>query len=95
MQAYEFYATPENGFIKIPEQYLNYITSSVRVILLGQKPVINNKDETSQHLKSDLLLPPTMKTKNWKGGELALRNKRSNGSVWLRNLPQAVLSASK
>jgi len=31
MEAYEFYATPENGIIKIPEQYRSRITAGVNV----------------------------------------------------------------
>ena len=63
MQAYEFYATPENGSIKIPEKYRDKITSGVKVILLENK--LSGK-ETGSHHKSDLLLTPTLNTKNWK-----------------------------
>ena len=66
MQAYEFYATPENGAIKIPEQYRNRITSGVKVILLEQKPISENKEEAKSHQKSDLLLSPTMNTNGWR-----------------------------
>jgi hypothetical protein len=66
MQAYEFYATPENGIIKIPEQYKNRITSGVKVILLEQKPNDYYKEEANAYPKSNLLLPPTMNTKGWR-----------------------------
>ena len=33
MQAYEFYAKPENGVIPIPEQYRDKITGDVMVIV--------------------------------------------------------------
>ena len=64
MQAYEFYATPENGVIKIPERYRNKIKADVKVILLEE--VSEQNDSKSVRQKSDLLLPPTMKTKGWK-----------------------------
>jgi hypothetical protein len=66
MQAYEFYATPENGTIKIPEQYRDIITSGVKVILLEQKPFRRGGDMTKGQNKSDLLLSPTLSTKGWK-----------------------------
>jgi len=66
MQAYEFYATPENGAIKIPEQYKNRITSGVKVILLEQKPFNTSKEKANTRRKSDMLLSPTMDTGDWK-----------------------------
>jgi len=63
MHAYEFYATPENGSIKIPEKYRDKITSGVKVILLENK--LSEKGADARH-KSDLLLTPTLNTKNWK-----------------------------
>ncbi|MCL2693584.1 MAG: hypothetical protein FWE60_00585 [Oscillospiraceae bacterium] len=66
MQAYEFYATPENGVIPIPEQYRSRVTSSVKVILLESKPYKFNREEATARRKSDLLLPPTLDTKGWK-----------------------------
>ena len=66
MQAYEFYATPENGAIKIPEKYRNRITSGVKVILLDEKPFGYDREHTDARLKSDLLLAPTMNTKGWR-----------------------------
>jgi hypothetical protein len=39
MQAFEFHATTQNGFIRIPDEYVNRIPSSVKVIVLaGEKP---------------------------------------------------------
>jgi len=66
MEAYEFYATPENGTIVIPERYRAKITSGVRVILFGQAP---QKEKNSNNLsgrKSDMLLSPSLKTNGWK-----------------------------
>ncbi len=66
MQAYEFYAMPENGIIQIPEEYRNRITTGVKVILLEDTPWKFGKGEAKGQNKSDLLLPPTMSTKGWK-----------------------------
>jgi len=64
MQAYEFYATPENGVIKIPEQYKDKITSGVKVILLEEKDRIKKIEDGQE--KSPQFLPPVYKTKGWK-----------------------------
>jgi len=37
MQAYEFYTTAENGFIRIPDEYKNKISSKFKVIILDEK----------------------------------------------------------
>ena len=66
MQAYEFYATPENGAIKIPEKYRNKIVSGVKVILLEEKSFGAGRGKTKAARKSDLLLSPSMNTKGWK-----------------------------
>ena len=66
MEAYEFYATPENGAIKIPERYRPLIKSGVKVILLEHKPSNKATRETGALRKSDLLLTPSMKTNGWK-----------------------------
>lgn len=65
MEAYEFYATPENGTIVIPEQYRKRITSGVKVILLDQNPRKGGKRKAKSVKKSDMLLAPTLKTKGW------------------------------
>lgn len=66
MQTYEFYTTPEDGIIRIPEQYRHKINSNIKVIILEETPwKFNRAEENAQH-KSDLLLSPTMNTKNWK-----------------------------
>ena len=64
MQAYEFYATPMNGAIPIPNAYKHIITDDVKVIVLGKKRF--NRDEANVRKKTDLLLPPTMSTRDWK-----------------------------
>jgi hypothetical protein len=66
MQAYEFYAVPENGRIIIPEQYKNLITDEILVIILEKKPWKFNRDEANTRRKTDLLPPPIMKTKGFK-----------------------------
>ena len=66
MQAYEFYAKPKNGAIPIPEQYINIITDDVLVIILEKKPWKFNREEINNRKKTDLLPPPTMKTKGFK-----------------------------
>ena len=66
MQAYEFYAKPKNGVILIPEQYKNQITDNVLVIILEKKPLQSGRDEANAKNKSDLLSPPSLKTKGWK-----------------------------
>jgi len=66
LEAYEFYATPENGAIMIPEQYREAITSGVKVILLEQKPRNKSDCEAISVRKSEMLLAPTLKTNGWK-----------------------------
>ena len=66
MQAYEFYATPQNGVIPIPDQYKNILSSGVRVILLEGGHLKPKREEANMRRKSDLLLSPTMRTKDWK-----------------------------
>ena len=66
MQAYEFYATPENGVIRIPEQYRHKITTGVKVIILEEKITESTNGKNKSRNKSDLLLPPTLNTKSWK-----------------------------
>ena len=66
MEAYEFYATPKNGTIIIPEQYRTLIKSGVKVILLEQKPSSHATKKAEVLRKSDLLLAPSMKTNGWK-----------------------------
>ena len=66
MQAYEFYAKPENGVIPIPEQYKNLITDNVMVIILEKQPWKFNREEANARRKTDLLPPPVLKTKGFK-----------------------------
>jgi hypothetical protein len=35
MQAYEFHTTAQNGFIKIPDEYVRKIPTAVKVIVLA------------------------------------------------------------
>ena len=65
MQAYEFYATPENRVIRIPEQYKDKITSGVKVILLEEQQG-KTKARAQAKKRSDLLLPPSYDTTGWK-----------------------------
>jgi len=66
MQAYEFYAKPENGVIPIPEKYKSQITDSVRVIVIENKPWTFSCEEANIRRKTDLLSLPSLKTKGWK-----------------------------
>ncbi|MCL2496325.1 MAG: hypothetical protein FWF04_02785 [Clostridiales bacterium] len=62
MRADEFYATAEDGIIRIPEKYKN--KKSFKVMVLEDFRL--NREEANDKRKSDLLLPPTMDTKGWK-----------------------------
>lgn len=66
MEAYEFFATPENGVIVIPEQYRKKIKAGVKVILLEQTHENADKQGMNSNKKSDMLLAPTIATKGWK-----------------------------
>jgi hypothetical protein len=66
LQAYEFYAKPENGVLPIPEEYKNLITDDVVVIVLEKKPRKFNRTEINARRKTDLLPPPAIKTKGFK-----------------------------
>ena len=56
MEAYQFYATPENGVIQIPEHYKNKILSNAKVtVQVEEVPSLR-----------DILLPPTLDTSGWK-----------------------------
>ena len=66
MQAYEFFAKPKDGFIRIPEELKNKITYNVKVILLDNNSPKSDLKEVVTSCKSDLLLPPTLNTSNWK-----------------------------
>ena len=44
MQAFEFHTTAQNGFIKIPDEYIRRIPASVKVIVLaGEKKRIGKR----------------------------------------------------
>ena len=66
MEAYEFYATPKNGAIPIPDEYMNKITDTVKVIVLEERLQKANRELAANRVKSDMLLAPTMSTKGWK-----------------------------
>ena len=66
MQAYEFYTKPKNGVIRVPEQYKNQITDNILVIVLEKKQTTLNREEANVRKKTDLLSPPSLKTKGWK-----------------------------
>jgi len=65
MLAYEFITKPKNGVIPIPEQYKSLITDNVMVIVLPNLSW-NNSGAANVRKKTDLLSPPTMKTKGFK-----------------------------
>ena len=64
MQAYEFLARPENGFIPIPENLRNGITSNVKVIVLEVKQG-KVDDAVGVEKKSSIILPPSLDTCGW------------------------------
>jgi len=66
MQAYEFYAMPEDGTIKIPEKFRSRIKSGVKVILLEQASAEFNDDEMSFRKRTDFLSPISIDTRGWK-----------------------------
>ena len=68
MQAYEFFAKPQDGIIRIPEEYRSRITTNVKVIILESVPhhYSSTQEEFTDSQKSDMLLPPTLDTTNWK-----------------------------
>ncbi|MDR1706226.1 MAG: hypothetical protein LBS19_16310 [Clostridiales bacterium] len=66
MQTYEFYATPENGFIPIPEKYRDSIKRHVKVIVMDEKITQTVDGKTEGFDRIDLLLPPTLDTRGWK-----------------------------
>ena len=66
MQAYEFFAKPQNGVIPIPEQYRNIIKNSVKVIVLEKEPFRVSTEDSNVRNKTDILSPPDLKTKGWK-----------------------------
>lgn len=64
MQAYEFNATLENGFIPVPEPYRSKMKKNVKVIVLERWSSVNDKQGIAK--KTDLLLPPSLDTRGWK-----------------------------
>ena len=66
MQAFEFYAKPQNGVIIIPDQYKNRISDDVFVIVMDKKYWSVNQKNIGVKNKADLLSPPSLKTKGWK-----------------------------
>jgi len=66
MQAYEFYAKPNNGVIPIPEQYKNQITDNILVIVIEKKEITFNHEKNTTRNKTDVISPPSLNTKGWK-----------------------------
>ena len=66
MQAYEFHAKLENGFIRVPEKYRNKITSDVKVILVEEKIAVFDKETANTPKRTDLLSPISIDTRGWK-----------------------------
>ena len=48
MQAYEFYATPKNGVISLPEELQDKILATVKVIMLTGMPHESAKETGSR-----------------------------------------------
>ena len=57
MQSFEFYATAENGYIRIPEKYKKKVGTKVKVVV-----------ENDELLSVDwnALFPPMVDTRGWK-----------------------------
>ena len=66
MQAYEFYAKPENGMIKIPDKYKKQITTEIQVILLEKKQWQFDREEANARRRTDLISQPFLNTSGWK-----------------------------
>ena len=66
MQSYEFYAKPENGVIKIPEQFKDIFITGVKVILLQEKSLKFDENEIISRKRTDLLSPVSIDTRGWK-----------------------------
>jgi len=74
MQAYEFYAKLENGFIRVPEKYGSIIKSDVKVILLEEQAAKLNDKVISR--RTDLLSPISIDTRGWKFNKEVANDKR-------------------
>ena len=66
MPVYKFFAIPKNGIITIPEQYKNKASKKIKVILLDKNIKKSKKKDNTVHSKSNLLIPPSLDTLNWK-----------------------------
>jgi len=67
MQAYEFLTKPTNGIITIPEELRRKITSNIKVIILDLNQNSPDIDDINAAVrKSDMILPPTLDTRDWK-----------------------------
>ena len=64
METYQFYATPENGVIRIPDEYKDMIKDTVRVIVMEEN-LLKEVKTVRAGRKSDMLLPPSMRTRGW------------------------------
>jgi hypothetical protein len=64
LQTYEFRATPENGWIPIPERYKGKILNDIKVIVVDEEK--SEREAAASARKSDLLLPPSADTRGWK-----------------------------
>jgi hypothetical protein len=65
MQAYEFFARPENGSILIPEPYRDMIKREIKVIILDEWSEKSEAVTSSAERKTDLLLSPSLDTQGW------------------------------
>ena len=66
MPVYKFFAIPKNGIITIPEQYKNKVSKKIKVILLDKNTKKPKKSFNAVQNKSNLLIPPSLDTINWK-----------------------------
>lgn len=54
MSVFEFKASPQNGRIEIPPEYLDKIIGTVRVIILAQEQRVNTADAIERLLAQPL-----------------------------------------
>jgi hypothetical protein len=66
MQAYEFFARPENGSISIPERFRDKIKQDIKVIILDEWSEKHEVKDSPLKRKTDLLLSPSLDTQGWK-----------------------------
>ena len=57
MQAYQFSTTVENGFIRIPDEYVTKVRNRIKVVVINDEQLDTDWNT---------LFPPMVDTKAWK-----------------------------